>query len=219
MRVVVTGGDRIRGTCRSCAGSSRGPRRANPDARRRAGGRPRAGTVHAGVVGPVPAAGRCSGGGGRRARAPRRCGRRRGPLDGRAPPRDPSSRASSARGLVVRAIAALPAASRPRLLVSASAVGWYGDRGDETLTEDAPRGGGFLADVCEAWEHEAFAAATLGVGVTAVRIGIVLGRDGGALARVLPPFRLGLGGRLGNGAPVDELDPSRRPGAAARLGR
>ena len=88
---------------------------------------------------------------------------------------------------VVRAIAALPAAARPHLLVSASAVGWYGDRGDETLTEDAPRGSGFLADVCEAWEHEAFAAAALGVGVTAVRIGIVLGRDGGALARCCHP--------------------------------
>jgi uncharacterized protein len=88
---------------------------------------------------------------------------------------------------------------RPRVLVSASAVGYYGSRGDEVLKESAPRGGDFLAEVCHAWEAEAQRAAPLGILVVTPRIGLVLGRGGGALARMLPPFKLGLGGRLGSG--------------------
>ncbi|MBK8482416.1 MAG: TIGR01777 family protein [Proteobacteria bacterium] len=88
---------------------------------------------------------------------------------------------------------------KPEVLVSASAVGYYGDRGDERLDESAPAGEGFLAEVCAEWEREARAAEALGVRVVCVRIGIVLAAGGGALARMLGPFKLGLGGRLGSG--------------------
>jgi hypothetical protein len=88
---------------------------------------------------------------------------------------------------------------RPEVLVSASAVGYYGDRGDDELDEASPAGGGFLAEVCAEWEREALAAEALGVRVVCVRIGIVLARSGGALARMLGPFRMGAGGRLGSG--------------------
>jgi uncharacterized protein (TIGR01777 family) len=100
---------------------------------------------------------------------------------------------------LVSAIEALPAAARPKVLVSASAVGYYGDRGDELLDEQAAPGSGFLPEVCVAWEREAERAAALGLRVVRVRIGIVLGEGGGALARMLTPFRLGAGGRLGSG--------------------
>src|SRR5262249_35118278 len=86
----------------------------------------------------------------------------------------------------------------PQVLISASAVGYYGSRGDETLTEAAPAGTDFLGQVAAAWEREAEAAEPLGGRVVRLRTGMVLGR-GGALARMLLPFRLGLGGRLGNG--------------------
>lgn len=88
---------------------------------------------------------------------------------------------------------------RPRVLVSASAVGYYGSRGDEVLKEDAKPGEDFLAEVCAAWESEASRASQLGVRVVTPRIGLVLGKGGGALERMLLPFKLGLGGRLGNG--------------------
>lgn len=88
---------------------------------------------------------------------------------------------------------------RPVLLVSGSAVGYYGPRGDEVLTEQSPSGSGFLASLCREWEGAARAAERLGVRVALVRIGVVLGRNGGALAKMLPAFRLGLGGRLGGG--------------------
>lgn len=88
---------------------------------------------------------------------------------------------------------------RPRVLVSASAVGWYGSHGDEILDETSSPGNGFLAEVCQAWEREAQAAADLGVRVVSVRIGIVMGPGGGALQDLLPMFRLGLGGPLGSG--------------------
>jgi uncharacterized protein (TIGR01777 family) len=89
--------------------------------------------------------------------------------------------------------------NRPRVLVSASAVGYYGSRGDEVLDESAVSGEGFLVEVCTAWEREAQAAAEFGMRVASVRVGIVLGREGGALKRMLTPFRLGVGGPLGNG--------------------
>jgi uncharacterized protein len=89
--------------------------------------------------------------------------------------------------------------NRPRVLVSASAVGYYGDRGDEELDERSAPGQGFLAEVSAEWEREAMAASQLGIRVVCVRIGIVLARDGGALARMLTPFRMAMGGRLGSG--------------------
>jgi hypothetical protein len=88
---------------------------------------------------------------------------------------------------------------RPRVLVSASAVGYYGDRGDEELDESAAAGRGFLAEVCGEWEREAMAAVRLGVRVVCARTGIVLAPGGGALARMLLPFRMGLGGPLAGG--------------------
>jgi hypothetical protein len=87
---------------------------------------------------------------------------------------------------------------RPRVLASASAVGYYGDRGEEELTESARPASDFLADVCLEWEREALAAEPLGVRVVTLRTGIVLGH-GGALAKMLTPFKLGAGGPLGNG--------------------
>ncbi len=99
-----------------------------------------------------------------------------------------------------RLVAALEAATaRPRALVSASAVGFYGDRGEEVLDESAAPGNDFLAEVCRDWEAEAGRARALGVRVVTSRTGIVLGEAGGALARMLLPFKLGLGGRLGSG--------------------
>ncbi len=98
---------------------------------------------------------------------------------------------------VVNAIAA--AAERPSVLVSASAVGYYGPHGDEELDETAGAGTDFLAEVCTVWEREALRAEELGVRVVRLRIGIVLAAGGGALARMLPPFRAFVGGRLGSG--------------------
>jgi len=91
------------------------------------------------------------------------------------------------------------AATRPKTLVSASAVGYYGDRGEEELAETAAPAHDFLADVCVEWEREAVAAEASGVRVVTARTGIVLGAGGGALAKMLTPFKLGGGGPLGNG--------------------
>lgn len=88
---------------------------------------------------------------------------------------------------------------RPEVLLCASAVGFYGDRGDEILTEDSAAGHGFLPDVCREWEAAADAAINLGVRVVHLRFGVVLAPEGGALAKMLPMFRLGLGGNLGSG--------------------
>ena len=90
-------------------------------------------------------------------------------------------------------------ARRPKVLVSASAIGYYGDRGEMLLDEKAPAGDGFLADVCRDWEHEAQAATELGMRVVSVRIGVVLSQKGGALAKMLLPFKLGAGGIIGSG--------------------
>ncbi len=106
------------------------------------------------------------------------------------------SRILGTRGLVA-ALAKLPA--RQRALVSASAIGYYGSRGDEILDETAARGSGFLAEVCAAWESEARAAEALGVRVVRMRIGVALDSRGGALKQMLTPFRLGAGGRVGDG--------------------
>jgi uncharacterized protein len=88
---------------------------------------------------------------------------------------------------------------RPRVLVSASAVGYYGARGDEQVPESDPPGEGFLAEVCVAWERAAQGAGELGMRVAIVRTGIVLDPDGGALAKMLPPFRAGVGGPVAGG--------------------
>ena len=87
----------------------------------------------------------------------------------------------------------------PRTLVSGSAIGFYGDRGDEQLDETSSGGDGFLADICRAWESSTGAAADAGVRVGLIRTGIVLSRDGGALKKMLPLFKLGAGGRFGKG--------------------
>jgi uncharacterized protein (TIGR01777 family) len=87
----------------------------------------------------------------------------------------------------------------PKTLVCASAIGFYGDRGGEVLTEESPRGSGFLADVCSEWEKAAAPAEAKGIRTVFLRIGVVLSPDGGALKKMLPPFRLGLGGIMGNG--------------------
>ncbi len=99
---------------------------------------------------------------------------------------------------LVEGIATLPEALRPRVLVSASAIGFYGETGDREVDEDSPAGEGFLSEVTQAWESEAMKAALLGVRVVRLRIGFVLGR-GGALKLIVPIFRTGLGGRLGSG--------------------
>jgi len=91
------------------------------------------------------------------------------------------------------------AAVPPRVLVNGSAIGYYGDTGDGAADEGSPRGGGFLADVCEAWEAEALKAREAGARVVLLRTGVVLSTEGGALAAMLPAFRFALGGRLGNG--------------------
>ncbi len=98
---------------------------------------------------------------------------------------------------LVRALGQL--SRRPSVLVSASAIGVYGDRGDETLTEVSPPGSGFLAEVTREWEAAADGATALGMRVVKVRIGVVLGKNGGALAKMLPVFRAGAGGKLGSG--------------------
>jgi len=100
--------------------------------------------------------------------------------------------------LIVDAIGKLE--QKPKLLISASGVGYYGSRGNEVLTETSAPGSDFLAEVCKAWEAEARKAEAFGVRVVNPRIGVVLGSDGGALEKMLLPFRLGVGGKIGSGA-------------------
>ena len=107
-----------------------------------------------------------------------------------------SSRERGTRNLVAGIAAAEP---RPRVLVSSSAVGYYGPHGDERLDETAPPGTGFLPEVCVIWEREAQHAAELGLRVVTVRTGVVLDRSGGALAKMLPFFKLGVGGPVAGG--------------------
>jgi uncharacterized protein (TIGR01777 family) len=88
---------------------------------------------------------------------------------------------------------------RPKVLISGSAIGFYGDRGDETLVESSPPGTGFLPETCQAWEHAAMEAMGLGIRTAVLRTGIVLSTKGGALKKMLLPFRLGAGGPVGSG--------------------
>jgi uncharacterized protein (TIGR01777 family) len=87
----------------------------------------------------------------------------------------------------------------PRVLLAASAIGYYGDAGDQLLDEQSPSGNDFLAEVCRDWEAATEPAREAGIRVVNLRIGVVLAREGGALPKILPPFRLGAGGRLGSG--------------------
>ncbi|CAN5274013.1 N/A [soil metagenome] len=99
--------------------------------------------------------------------------------------------------LLAQTIAAMT--TKPEVLVSASAIGFYGDRGDELLTENSAPGNGFLAEVCKEWEQSTKAAESIGVRVVRARLGVVLSKNGGALQKMLPIFQLGGGGIIGSG--------------------
>jgi len=98
---------------------------------------------------------------------------------------------------LAESLAQLP--QRPKVMVCASAVGYYGDRGEEVLREDSAPGQGFLAGVCREWEAAADPARAAGIRVVHLRTGVVFAKRGGALAKMLPPFRFGLGGPMGSG--------------------
>lgn len=102
---------------------------------------------------------------------------------------------------IVAALARQPktAAGQPKALVNASAIGYYGPHGDEELTETAPPGNDFLANLCVEWEKAALVGETHGLRVAIVRVGVVLAKQGGALAQMLTPFKLGVGGKVGSG--------------------
>ncbi len=105
------------------------------------------------------------------------------------------------RVIPTRALAGLLAGrcEKPKVLVCASATGWYGERGDEVLTEDSAAGKGYLPELCRDWEAAAEEAERAGIRVVHLRFGVILSRDGGALKKMLPVFRAGMGGRLGSG--------------------
>ncbi|MBJ7348437.1 MAG: NAD-dependent epimerase/dehydratase family protein, partial [Thermoleophilaceae bacterium] len=102
-------------------------------------------------------------------------------------------------GTALLATAAATAASKPAVFISASAIGFYGSRGDEVLTEDSGNGDGFLAEVCSAWEQGTAPASDAGIRVVNLRIGLVLGKGGGIIGNTSTPFKLGVGGKLGSG--------------------
>jgi hypothetical protein len=119
---------------------------------------------------------------------------------GRWTPRVKDRLRRSREGVTSALVAALAKLkTRPALLISASAIGYYGPNTDEWLTEESPSGTGFLASLCREWEAAARAAERLGVRVVIPRIGVVLGRGGGALSKMMPAFRMGLGGPVGDG--------------------
>jgi uncharacterized protein (TIGR01777 family) len=107
-----------------------------------------------------------------------------------------SSRVDTTHGLV-RAIAKMD--KRPQVLISASAIGYYGNRGDELVTEKSAPGADFLAELAKEWENEAVKAEEFGVRVVLLRFGIILAKEGGALPKMMLPFKYGLGGKLGSG--------------------
>jgi len=106
---------------------------------------------------------------------------------------------SRAQGTRTLATALAQTNAKPRVFVCASAIGFYGDRGDEILREDSPAGQGFLSEVCRAWEASSRIAADAGIRTVNVRTGLVLSAKGGALTAMLKPFKLGLGGRISSG--------------------
>jgi uncharacterized protein len=103
--------------------------------------------------------------------------------------------------LVVEALSRKPlrADGQPKVLVNASAIGYYGPHGDEEVTEDSPSGSDFLAKLCVEWEKAALAAQSAGVRCVLIRVGVVLDKEGGALAKLLTPFKMGAGGPVGSG--------------------
>jgi len=109
------------------------------------------------------------------------------------------SRVLGTRTLATTAAESFRSTGLPRIFVAASATGYYGNRGDEELTEDSQPGSGFLAEVCGEWEVAANPAVEAGIRVVNIRIGVVLAKHGGALQAMLPPFRWGLGGPIGDG--------------------
>ncbi|HEY4932313.1 MAG TPA: TIGR01777 family oxidoreductase [Terriglobales bacterium] len=109
------------------------------------------------------------------------------------------SRVLGTRTLATSAAESFRKTGLPRVFVAASATGYYGNRGDEELTEDSQPGSGFLSEVCEEWEAATRPAAEAGIRVVNLRIGVVLAKHGGALQAMLPAFRLGLGGPIGDG--------------------
>lgn len=120
------------------------------------------------------------------------------PLRGRWTP-DKKRQIEESRVLGTRRLVDSLEKAPPEVLVCASAIGFYGDRGDARLTENSPAGQGFLSSVCLEWEQEAMRAAAFGTRVVLARLGIVLAREGGALKEMLPAFRLGVAGKLGSG--------------------
>ena len=108
-------------------------------------------------------------------------------------------RDSRVRGTAALAAAAAGREQKPRVFISGSAVGYYGNRGDEMLTEQSAPGDDFLGELCQAWEAETRTAADAGVRTVVIRTGLVLAKHGGALAPLLLPFKLGLGGKQGSG--------------------
>lgn len=108
-------------------------------------------------------------------------------------------RESRVRGTRNLAIAVANAPRRPAVFISASAIGYYGDRGEEILREESSSGKGFLSEVCREWEAATKPASDVGIRTAHMRFGIVLSTEGGALAKMLPPFRLGVAGRMGSG--------------------
>jgi len=115
------------------------------------------------------------------------------------PERKTRIKESRTKGTALLAEALANLENPPATFLSASAIGYYGNRGDEQLTEDSRPGTGFLADVCRGWESATLPVYQRGVRVVNLRIGVVLSPNGGALEKLLPPFRLGLGGPFGNG--------------------
>ncbi len=108
-------------------------------------------------------------------------------------------RTSRVKGTTLLAKTISGMANKPEVFISASAIGFYGDRGDEMLTENSAPGSGFLAEVCKEWEQSTTAAETSGVRVVKARLGVVLSKNGGALQKMLPIFQLGGGGIIGSG--------------------
>jgi uncharacterized protein len=108
-------------------------------------------------------------------------------------------RQSRIRGTTNLAAALAHNPQRPALFIAASAIGYYGDRGEEILREESPCGRGFLPEVCREWEAATQPVADVGIRTAQMRFGIVLSTEGGALAKMLPPFRLGVAGKMGSG--------------------
>jgi uncharacterized protein (TIGR01777 family) len=117
------------------------------------------------------------------------------------PEKKKAIRDSRVNGTRTLAIALAKTGIKPRVFVCASAIGFYGNRGDEVLREDSTSGQGFLPEVCREWEAATRLAADVGIRAINLRIGLVLSNKGGALERMLTPFKLGLGGRIGSGQP------------------